>query len=478
MLTLQGRVVYSNNQLHPMINLPPAEGVAVSVLRFSHREGNELEFRFAQSLRALRQKSGLNLSEVARRSGVSRRALTNWEAGAAQPRLPELHAALNALAATPEEAASLLDLLDSPRGLRLAEEKRTLALPEGFAGAGVGDLLRAMRMRRYLTQDQMAAQLRIHRQSVLRWEAGQTRISSENLERVCVLLGAAPEERQALQAHRLTMPGWEAGDWQRLGVEEAAHLWRELQRPHHNMAPDYRPHSPLFELQALAMKRHLYSHARRGADIRSLLAHLETDHALWLHDQNRATEARAPLFRALRLVQEETVPQDFWGGMFNLAACAGYLAPASHGQLTSLRVMAKWLPRLPPGLVRTQQLCDMALYTGLLHDKSKALLLLEQAARSLDRAGTVSADETYYHAVTLERVNLIARSTLAISDGLLAQCPNDFQRIQVSLHWMQTLKFYGETRAASRYVSQARAMLTPETPTRLRQLVADYSLQA
>ena len=436
-----------------------------------------MEPAFAQSLRALRQAKRLNVSELARRSNLARRTLTYWEAGTSRPFIPELKSVLNALAATPEEAAHLINLLDTPRGLRLAEETQTAALPKGFSGAGIGDLLRAMRTRHYLTQEQLAAQLKITRQSVLRWESGQTLISEENLERVCALLRAAPEERQALREHRLTMPQWAENDWQRVTVAEASHLWHEMQQPHHPMSANYRPQSPLFELQVLAMKRHLYSHAQRGVEIRPLLANIETDHALWLHFQRRGPEARTHIFRAMHLVREETVPQDFWGEMFNLAASGGYLAPLNNDYLASLRVMTEWLPRLPVGFVRTQQLCDMALYTMLLGHRSKGLALLEQAARSMNRAGEVTDAETYYHAVTMERLKLANRDTLEISDGLLAQCPNDFQRIHVVLLWAGTLLFHGETRPASRHLTQAQMLLTPQTPARLHQLVADYALR-
>ena len=183
------------------------------------------------------------------------------------------------------------------------------------------------------------------------------------------------------------------------------------------------------------------------------------------------------MFRALHLVREEAIPQDFWGELLNLAASGGYLAKTRGGHTTSLRVMEEWLPRLPSGFVRTQQLCDMALYTAQLEYTGKALALLDQAARSMDRAEPVAAAETFYAAVTMERVKLADGKPIEISEDLLAQCPNDFQRIHVVLLWMQTLQYHGEGQAASRCLTQAQALLTPETPARLRQMIANYSLQ-
>ena len=436
-----------------------------------------LETLFAQGFRALRQKKALSQSELAQRSGVSLRALAYWEAGTCLPRIPELQSTLNALEATPEEAAQVIGLLETPRALRLTQTERKNADAGGIAGAGIGDLLRAMRMRRRMTQAELAERLRVTRQSVIRWESRQNFVGEENLERLCALLGAAPEERRALREHRLVMPRWDADEWSKVTIEEAAHLWRETQRPHHILAPDYRPQSPLFDLEVLALKRHLHCHAKPDAAARRLLANIETDHALWLHFEQREAEAKASAFRALHLIEEETVPQDFWGELLNLAASGGYLAKARGGHLTSLRVIEQWLPRLPAGFVRTQQLCDIALYTAQLGHRSKAMALMEAAARSMDRAGAVSAAETFYYAVTMERVNLTAGNTIEISDDLMTHCPNDFQRIHVFLLWTQTLQYHGERQAASRYLAQAQALRTPEIPQRLRQLVTDYALR-
>ena len=328
-----------------------------------------------------------------------------------------------------------------------------------------------------MTQAELAAQLRINRQSVLRWEAGQNHISDENLERLCAVLGAAPEERRALREHRLIMPQWEEEDWGKVTVGQAAHLWREMQRPHHNMAPDYRPQTPLFELQVLAMKRHLHLHLQPTQETRRLLANIETDHASWLHFQDRVPEARSRVHQAVRLVREETVPQDFWGEMLNLATSEGYVKTAKWNHLVSLHRMEEWLPRLPPGFVRTQQLCDMAYYAGAAGDRSKALVLMEQAARSMDRAEDVAAAEIFYYCVTQERVKLLSGSAPEISEDLMAYCPNNFQRIHIVLLWAPILLRYGERHAASRYLIQVQEMMTPETPARLRQLVLNLSAQ-
>ena len=432
---------------------------------------------FARSLRALRQTKRLTQSGLARRSGIARRTLVYWEAGESQPRIPELQAALWALAATEEEAARLVCLLDAPRGLRLAEAERASGEGEKLAGAGVGDLLRVMRLRRRMTQADLAAELRLNRQAILRWESGQNLISAENLERLCGALAVAPEERLALRGHRLTMPHWDEGEWQKVTVEEAAHLWHEMQRPHQALAPDYRPQTPLFELQVLAMKRHLHFQSRPGVETRRLLAEIETEHALWLHFQDRAPEARLCIRRAVLLVQEEDIPQDFWGDMLNLALSDGYVEAARWDNAVSLHRIEGWLPRLPPGSVRTQQLCDMAFYMGMSGDGSRALVLMEQAARSIERAGDVTAAETYYRDVTKQRLRLMSGDGPELSEDLLAGCPNDLERIRVALLCTPLLLRHRERQAAARCLTQVQEMMTPEMPARLHRLALDYSRQ-
>lgn len=436
-----------------------------------------METLFAQGLRALRQTKRLSQSELARRSGIALRTLTYWEAGESLPRVPELQAALNGLTATPEEAAQIMEALGTPRVLRLSEKATATKTAAGFSGAGLGDLLRAMRLRRRVTQAELAVNLGVSRLSAQRWESGQNFISGENLERCCVLLGAAPEERQALRERRLIAPHWAEEDGRKMTGEEVGHRWRERQQRHNLFAPAYCPQTPLFDLEVLAMKRHLQRHAKPDADNRRILANIETDYAVWLHFQGRAREAKPCVIRALHLIREETMPQDFWGELLNLAASGGHLAKRKGDHATSLRVMEEWLPRLPAGFVRAQQLCDMALYATIMGHKYKAMPFMEQAQRSMDCAGNATASATYYHAVTMERIKLISGDAQGISEGLLAECPNNFQRIHIMLLWLETLMGSGERQTASRYLTQAQALLTPETPARLRQSVADYALQ-
>src|SRR5207248_1096237 len=52
-----------------------------------------------------RHRRGLSLGQLARAAGVHKATLSRWEAGARQPRVPELEAALRALDVSATEAA-------------------------------------------------------------------------------------------------------------------------------------------------------------------------------------------------------------------------------------------------------------------------------------------------------------------------------------------------------------------------------------
>ena len=113
------------------------------------------------------------------------------------PRIPELEAALTALGANENERMLAWSLLNVPRGMQQARKETTES--HSTIWADVGDLLRAMRMRGGMTQEQMAAELGLQRSAVRRWEMGECLPSLNNMERVFLLLNALPEERHILR---------------------------------------------------------------------------------------------------------------------------------------------------------------------------------------------------------------------------------------------------------------------------------------
>ncbi|MDP6540207.1 MAG: shikimate kinase [Planctomycetota bacterium] len=97
-------------------------------------DANPLLTLFARRLRAARQGAGLSVTELAERAGLSRRTLTEAEAGRANPSLIKLAALASGL------GVPLPDLLDLPAAGRRGER---LALV-GLRGAGKSTVGRAL----------------------------------------------------------------------------------------------------------------------------------------------------------------------------------------------------------------------------------------------------------------------------------------------------------------------------------------------
>ena len=97
---------------------------------------------------------------------------------------PDQQTLLLVLKASLDQQAQALAIINAPRALaRLRAETAELAprlMPE--VTPSVGDLWRAMRLRRGLPANQVAAALRIHPSSVTRWEKSLTPPPPDRLE--------------------------------------------------------------------------------------------------------------------------------------------------------------------------------------------------------------------------------------------------------------------------------------------------------
>src|SRR5579871_3078066 len=107
----------------------------------------------------LRRTKGLSQRELADSAQISLRAVSSWELGECEPRIPELLAAMQVLNATHAERASTIALLINIRSERLLRQESVPIVDAIESGTlpGLGDLLRAMRVRQGWTQEQLAA---------------------------------------------------------------------------------------------------------------------------------------------------------------------------------------------------------------------------------------------------------------------------------------------------------------------------------
>src|SRR5262249_52954580 len=163
--------------------------------------------QLGEYLRQLRRSQRRTLAELSANAGVSLNTLSRWETGTFQPRLAELEATLQALGVTSAQRERALSLVEAPRAVarlreRAQEQKAELVELAGQAPTR-GDLLRAMRLRRRLTVEQVATGLGVAPRSVRRWEGSEAVLPEERLDDICRLLGVTAEERLALSQQRL-----------------------------------------------------------------------------------------------------------------------------------------------------------------------------------------------------------------------------------------------------------------------------------
>lgn len=157
----------------------------------------------------MRAATGLSLGKLARKAGISKSALSQWETGARQPRAVELQAVLDALGVSDAQRSLVFSHIDAPRANRYLRQQNTL--PGLGAPPMMGELLRALRLRKGWTQAQTASSLGIDGSTIARWECGERQIATELLQQLCYVLEAREEELVALTTGAFHMPYLDEG---------------------------------------------------------------------------------------------------------------------------------------------------------------------------------------------------------------------------------------------------------------------------
>ncbi len=315
-------------------------------------------------LRQLRRSQRLTLAQLSANAGVSLNTLSRWETGAFQPRLAELEAALRALGAVPAQWEQALAMVEAPRAVaRLREEaqERQAEMVE-LAGHAptTGDLLRAMRLRRRLTMEQVARGLGVAPRSVRRWEGAEGALPEERLDDICLLLGVTPEERLALSQQRLWLwtPEWK----EPLSLEAVEQQCDRL------VAQMHAGEMALMDLRLLCLEAQLWPLVARSEAARRVLARVFTTHAQYLEGTGRGLEVQVYSDRALDLVVGTFAPESWW---FSAIHATGFvLVPHLAGARRNRRrveYLRRWLdctddPTWQSGLYR--DMADYALESG------------------------------------------------------------------------------------------------------------------
>ena len=388
-----------------------------------------MDTTFSSRFYNLRKAKRLSRAALADRAGIAARTIGYWEAGERLPRIPELELALGALEADAAERMLLLSLLTAPRAM---QEARNTAAAQGEIWTDSGDLLRAMRRRIGFTQEQIAAQLGLKRSAVRRWENGEALISEENQERVFAALNALPAEIAALQSGRLLMPGGKAQPT--LDDCEA-----ELARMRQNILTNP---TPLVDLQALALKRHLTLLATKQRAAQTVLALAERDHGLWLQMQERTQEAQARLTRAIHLLEAEGRPEEHWSSLLNMVGTFARVDIGQRGE--SSRFMQRWLSGEKSPLTRANLLCDAGLYMAQDYHFEEANRLLNLARRAADR----NEEAQQYHQLSAMRARMYMETSEEALRWVLNAVSTPHFHTCFLLEWALILHRRGDKRAA------------------------------
>jgi transcriptional regulator with XRE-family HTH domain len=311
-----------------------------------------------------RRAAGWSLSQLAQRAGVSKSALSQWETGLRQPRVPELEATLEALRVSASQRALAFSRIPAPRALRHLRPPATANHLGPRPSAG--DLLRAMRLRGGWTQEQIALRVGVRQHTVARWERGERVPSSAEIQALCFALAAHEEELVGLTTGRFSEAPEE------MPTEPQAVL-EAIHSPLHNS------HAGLVDLRYLAMERALWQQAAQEESARPLLAEAYAVHAHYLSLYQRWEEVHKLAERAVALAPpHEPTSTHTLRAVIKLAEATVHggrrVAPEQ-----GLHLLKAWLPRSSDADYTAWMLSDIGEYLVMSGESERAVEMSEKA---------------------------------------------------------------------------------------------------
>ena len=384
-------------------------------------------------LRHLRLTRRLAQSQAALMAGIGRTTLNRWETGVQQPRVVEIEALLSTLQATQEERRRCATLHQTAAArakardivARVGAQEGIGSLPQG------GDLLRALRLRRDLSQGEIAQRVGVAERTVRRWEKSEIWPSSVQLAILCSELGAHAAEESALAAGHLPLgKGVKSDSLEALRQQgKELHAYREAG-----------PQQSLKDLGFLTLESQVWPFAARSAGGREVLAQLYGYHASYLDSVRRFAESGIYAQRSLDLVSEASV----WGidspSAIVLARSAihrGACPNASRG----IPVLRQWLdvPQEP------------AYHAWLISDLAKYIVQTRGS---------------------LEESLVLAQRAIAVAEDALNPIETPFRELDKA----QILLWGGEARRALRFIEQENAEISSYLPVQARLLQVEAHL--
>jgi transcriptional regulator with XRE-family HTH domain len=313
----------------------------------------------------MRTAGGWTLGRLAQQAGVSKMALSRWEAGTRQPRIPELEAVLKALNANAAQKARIFATINAPRAI---QHLRTAMTDAGMGDMpSAGDLLRAMRLRQGWTQGQTAAALHVTQATVARWEKGERLPDNTQVHTLCYVLGAKEEELLALTTGQFT-------DTPAVEPANSSAAYEELTAVFESGIERGKLQSDLFYL---LLERKTLPHAVHSEKIRPLLGRIYAAHAQFLRNGGRAAEAAPIARRALQIASPHDGDTVFRAAI--MSAAGAVYSGAHTAPQRGIGILRGWVERTAYPAFAAWMVSEIAGYLQMLGQNEQAVEVAEKA---------------------------------------------------------------------------------------------------
>lgn len=358
-------------------------------------------------LREWRTKRGLSLGALAQQTALNKSTLSRWESGKVAPRLHEIERVLGAIDVSSEQRKQVLSALESPRAVQ------TLA-KEGDSPPVAGDLLRAMRLRRGMTQAQAAERAGVAQSMVARWERSDDRPTDEHLHSLCWALGAHPDELAALLCGRFLSPSPLKAPFDNDALNARLAAAALLKR-----SPSS---APLADLAYLSIEAELWSLALQDSHAADALTGLYSGNAVRLYNRNRRSEATFYTRRALKRGRGDWAKQEIW--VHALMARIMLLSEGNHAQAReAVRLAASAAPHINDSAYRAWLYGEAGAAFLALGDFDRAYAMGVQGVQEGEAAGEPM--DVHHRRVDYAKI-LIAAGNVRLLERLVAAHYADF----------------------------------------------------
>ncbi len=397
-------------------------------------------------MREHRKVTGQTISAIAREAGIARSTFVRWESGRSLPRTVELDAVLTAMGVSKEERQPFFDSIPCTRFVTY----QTDAVTSNQSGSP-HQLLRAMRSRRQLAQEDIAANLRVTKAAVSQWERGDAWPSTEHLHALCYFLEAAPEEMLALSRGPARLgPGTHAS------IESFESHLEDGPRPLLRSTPN-----PLLDLEAISLESDATLMANRESAPgpgHEVLGEIRAMHSQALLMWGRSFEAKRVVRRALEVPTGKNPSWYYYRAKVIDAQCA--LATGStygRRQIGTLRTLLQTLPaaeRSRSGSYRTWLAFTLADAAAKLNHEAETFAYVDIAWEAAVMGGCCNAELYRWKAKILNQFGRYRDAHRLVEEGLERSEPAE-HRVGLQIEAVRASVGLGEMTLADEWLTRA-----------------------